>query len=250
MRQSALQKICEGMQIEGFTVEDVKNKIKSMRSTYYLELDKIKKSSTSGASGDVYQPKIKWFAEFNSFIRNAMVKRKVQENTESQSRVRADDDPSAFAPETPTPETPTPETPTPETSAPEPRKKKSRLTELSAIVKNMKEIKNDFSNSEREEDEFDIFGKYIATQLRKLSTEQAILGQEEIQKVVTKCRLNDLRFSNTSYSHILQAPGPSSNTFSMSPASTTDTQATDDSLNLLCEDTEYANIIMNAFNQA
>ncbi|XP_069363848.1 uncharacterized protein [Maniola hyperantus] len=205
MRQSALQKICEGMQIEGFTVEDVKNKIKSMRSTYYLELDKIKKSSTSGASGDVYQPKIKWFAEFNSFIRN---------------------------------------------SAPEPRKKKSRLTELSAIVKNMKEIKNDFSNSEREEDEFDIFGKYIATQLRKLSTEQAILGQEEIQKVVTKCRLNDLRFSNTSYSHILQAPGPSSNTFSMSPASTTDTQATDDSLNLLCEDTEYANIIMNAFNQA
>lgn len=78
MRQSALQKICEDMQIEGFTVEDVKNKIKSMRSTYYLELDKIKKSSTSGASGDVYQPKIKWFAEFNSFIRNAMVKRKVQ----------------------------------------------------------------------------------------------------------------------------------------------------------------------------
>lgn len=114
----------------------------------------------------------------------------------------------------------------------------------------MKELKNDFSKSEREEDEFDIFGKYIATQLRKVSPEQAILGQEEIQKVVTKCRLNDLKYKNMSYSHILQAPGPSSNTFSMSPASTTDTQATDDSLNVLCEDTEYTNIIMNAFNNA
>ena len=79
MRQSALQKICESMQgIEGFTVEDVKTKIKSIRSTYYLELDKIKKSTTSGASGNVYQPKIKWFAEFHSFIRNSLVKRKAQ----------------------------------------------------------------------------------------------------------------------------------------------------------------------------
>ncbi|CAH2084108.1 unnamed protein product [Euphydryas editha] len=57
MRQSALQKLCIGMEIEGFTVEDVKNKIKSIRSTYYLELDKIKKSSTSDASGNVYQSK-------------------------------------------------------------------------------------------------------------------------------------------------------------------------------------------------
>lgn len=39
IRQAALQKVCEDMQIEAFTVDDVKNKIKSMRSTYYLELD-------------------------------------------------------------------------------------------------------------------------------------------------------------------------------------------------------------------
>lgn len=76
MRQAALQNLCIGMEIKGFTLEDVKNKIKSIRSTYYLELDKIKKSSTSGASGNVYQPKVKWFAEFNSFIKNVMVKRK------------------------------------------------------------------------------------------------------------------------------------------------------------------------------
>lgn len=41
MRQSTLQKICEGMQIEIFTAEDVKNKVKRIRSTYNLALDKI-----------------------------------------------------------------------------------------------------------------------------------------------------------------------------------------------------------------
>lgn len=77
MRRFALQQICDDMQIEGFTIEDAKSKIKSIRSTYYLELDKIEKSAAFSAGGDVYQPKIKWFAEFDSFIRNTMVKRKI-----------------------------------------------------------------------------------------------------------------------------------------------------------------------------
>jgi hypothetical protein len=68
MRQTALQNLCIGMEIEGFTVEDVKNKIKSIRSTYYLELDKIKKSSTSSTSGNVYQPKAKWYVYFSSIL--------------------------------------------------------------------------------------------------------------------------------------------------------------------------------------
>ena len=107
-----------------------------------------------------------------------------QENTDSNSedRIDGDDDPPAS---------------TQETRALEPRKKKSRLAELSSIVNNMKEMKNDLSKEDKSDDEFDIFGKYIATQLRKLSTEQAILDQEAIQKVVTKCRLQDLQNKNT-----------------------------------------------------
>lgn len=34
MRQTAVQNMCIGMEIKGFTLEDVKNKIKSIRSTY------------------------------------------------------------------------------------------------------------------------------------------------------------------------------------------------------------------------
>lgn len=76
MRNAALKKICEEMAIENFTIEDVKNKIKSIRSTYYLEVDKINKSTRSGASGNTYEPKIKWFHELHSFIKNMTVKRK------------------------------------------------------------------------------------------------------------------------------------------------------------------------------
>lgn len=77
LREIALKQICKEMGIDNFHVEDVKTKIKSIRSTYYLELDKIKRSITSGYSnGKVYESKIKWFAELDSFIRKVMVKRK------------------------------------------------------------------------------------------------------------------------------------------------------------------------------
>lgn len=71
------------------------------------------------------------------------------------------------------------------------------------------------------------------TQLTKLSTEQALLGYEKIQKMITNCRLNDIKYRNMSYSHILQAP--ERNTISLSSTSITDTRATDDSLDLLCD---------------
>lgn len=151
----------------------------------------------------------------------------------------------------------------PEVSLSEPRKKRSKISQLSTIVSSMKDMQYDLSKSETVEDEFDIFGKHIAKQLRTLSTEQAILGQEEIQSVITRCRLHDL--SSRKYSANTHAsdnssrpnynyasrPSTSSNTYmpSNSPASI-DTQTTEDSLNVVSDDPEYINIIMNAFNNA
>nr|CAI5829728.1 unnamed protein product [Callosobruchus analis] len=42
MRATALQNIAQEMNLEEFGPTDVKNKIKNLRATYYLELDKIK----------------------------------------------------------------------------------------------------------------------------------------------------------------------------------------------------------------
>lgn len=132
----------------------------------------------------------------------------------------------------------------PEPSLPEPRKKRSKISQLSTIVSSMKEMQYDLSKSETGEDEFDIFGKHIAKQLRTLSTEQAILGQEEIQSVITKCRLHDLKYgnmtvnsptycANTHTSENSSRPSTSSSTYMPlnSPASV-DTQTTEDSLNV------------------
>ncbi|XP_013181313.1 PREDICTED: uncharacterized protein LOC106127679 isoform X1 [Papilio xuthus] len=187
MRQSALERICEGMQLQSLTVDDVKSKIKSIRSTYYLELDKIKKSLDSNAS-HVYEPKMKWFPEFHSFIKDVVVKRKpleyfidnsVFEHLE-QSEDTTHGDSNVVA------------------SPAEPRRKRSRISKLSTIVSNVEEMQYDVPKTKikTEEDEFDVFGKHVAKQLRELSLKQAILGQDEIQRVITKCRLRDLKYTN------------------------------------------------------
>nr|CAH7725011.1 unnamed protein product [Callosobruchus chinensis]CAI5842614.1 unnamed protein product [Callosobruchus analis]CAH7729349.1 unnamed protein product [Callosobruchus chinensis]CAH7736449.1 unnamed protein product [Callosobruchus chinensis]CAH7748445.1 unnamed protein product [Callosobruchus chinensis] len=82
MRATALQNIAQEMNLEEFGPTDVKNKIKNLRATYYLELDKIKKSSKSGAGGNVYTPKVKWFEEMDAFIRNVSIQRKTTVSTQ------------------------------------------------------------------------------------------------------------------------------------------------------------------------
>ncbi|VVC91318.1 unnamed protein product [Leptidea sinapis] len=68
------------MNIEALTIDEVKSKIKSIRTAYYLELDKIEKSTRSGAAGSVYKPKAKWFDEYDSFVKPVSIRRKTIDN--------------------------------------------------------------------------------------------------------------------------------------------------------------------------
>lgn len=76
MRSSALHNLCSEMNVEGFNIGEAKAKIKSLRCTYYLEIDEIEKSTAPDAGGNVYVPKMEWFAELHAFIKNVAVKRK------------------------------------------------------------------------------------------------------------------------------------------------------------------------------
>lgn len=76
MRASALEQLRVGMNIEELTLDEVKSKIKSIRNTYYLELDKIEKSTRSGAGASVYKSKAKWFDEYDSFVKPVPMRRK------------------------------------------------------------------------------------------------------------------------------------------------------------------------------
>lgn len=68
-RDTALLQIKEEMGIDTFSIEDIKNKIKYLRATFMIEVNKMKKSQKSGAgSADVYKPSLKWYEEMASFI--------------------------------------------------------------------------------------------------------------------------------------------------------------------------------------
>ena len=70
-RDEALKKINEEMNIDGFGIREVAQKIKNIRSAYYQELRKIKNSQKSGAgTHDIYQPKVPWFSIVHSFLKS------------------------------------------------------------------------------------------------------------------------------------------------------------------------------------
>lgn len=179
MRGCALKKLCEDIEIEGFTVEDAKHKIKSIRSTYFLELNKIEMSIICRGSDNVYKPKMKWFTKMDSFLKKVMVKRKAQfQDIVNRIKVEPEDNTTAAQ--------------TSICSEMESPKPEPKISQLPPGVTSAESLQNNICKVE--EDEFDAFGKHVAQQLRKLSTEQGILAQEEIQRVITQCRLDDLSY--------------------------------------------------------
>lgn len=73
-----------------------------------------------------------------------------------------------------------------------PRSKKNKMLH-STIVPKIRQLNNDQSD-------IDIFGMSVASQLKKLTEEQAVLARDKIQSILTRCRLTDLRARNTNFS--------------------------------------------------
>lgn len=66
IRDAAYQHLVDIMDLPGFTVADVKNKIKNIRSTYCQELKKIQNCKILGKIPHV--PTCIWFKEVDSFL--------------------------------------------------------------------------------------------------------------------------------------------------------------------------------------
>lgn len=75
-------------------------------------------------------------------------------------------------------------------AAPPPKKKTKSL--LNA-VKDLKDLHAAINADEGEEDCFEAFGHCVATQLRKLSEERALLAQKDIQNILSDYGIQDLR---------------------------------------------------------
>lgn len=71
----------------------------------------------------------------------------------------------------------------------------------------------DISTNRKQEDEYDNFGKHIASQLRLLPARNAIILQEKIQSLITHVRLVCLSENSTSMVHSFTAPCGSTVTY-------------------------------------
>lgn len=76
LKKTAIEKIIKEMDSEGLTVVIIKDKIKSIRTIYRRELNKILKSRKSGSGAtDISEPKLSWFSRVDVFLRPVTVLR-------------------------------------------------------------------------------------------------------------------------------------------------------------------------------
>ncbi|GFY63555.1 MADF domain-containing protein [Trichonephila inaurata madagascariensis] len=226
MRLAAFQHIANEMSIEGLTPTDVKLKIKNLRGTYNQELTKIAKSTlTASSSNEIYIPNVKWFNIMDAFVRQIKEKRTSKDNLAKGNEIAIEDnEPEGIFPDNGSGTQQTAAT-VPENLSVNPSilkihqsmqiLQKSQIepisTEVSAIGNhssrkrrhevftsaNQDSRQSTVSFNEQEDDEMDVFGKFVALSLKKLSIPSVMSAQSEILSVLTRYRLNDFQSTNS-----------------------------------------------------
>lgn len=69
LRKASLCSIVQLLNIPNFTVGDVVKKIKSLRSTYHLEMKKIESSGVDTNGAPIYTPSMMWFREMDEIMK-------------------------------------------------------------------------------------------------------------------------------------------------------------------------------------
>lgn len=84
-RERALEAIVQEIETPNLTIIDIKNKIKSIRTTYKRELTTVLKSKqeVSKNGGKIYEPKLFWFKKADSFLQNVSHTKKYTLNSVS-----------------------------------------------------------------------------------------------------------------------------------------------------------------------
>lgn len=92
LRNQAIKGLITDMADSGIMMseEDIKTRIKAIRTTYCAERRKVQKSSKSGAGADdVYQPSCSWYADADRFLRKSATIRQVYQNIVSFLHINA-----------------------------------------------------------------------------------------------------------------------------------------------------------------
>uniref|UniRef100_A0A2S2QPU3 MADF domain-containing protein n=1 Tax=Sipha flava TaxID=143950 RepID=A0A2S2QPU3_9HEMI len=170
-RIAALDDIINNLQKPNLTQNDLKIKIKNIRTIYCRELTKLLKSKIIGVgTNDIYKPGLRWFEQADEYLRTVteakhnksylMLRNKIQVENMKTSNLKMKS------------------TKTPIISTIE-----KEISKLDGIAKGCVD------------NEFETFGKHVANQMRKIPLERALILQNDIQGLLTRERLRCLSYS-------------------------------------------------------
>ncbi|CAF4919574.1 unnamed protein product [Pieris macdunnoughi] len=196
-RNAALLQLSKAMNIPGFGSNEAYTKIRNLKSTYLQEVKKIKQRTKSAAGTDcVYNPQIKWFTLLDDAIKAVN-----GQCSDSGSNMQPEPQYELLDGEVPStsrynhsaeknnPDA-TPESEQRKSLSP----RKRTVRDLSRLVNKVKNVA-DSINTRRTETEFDIFGKSVAAQLKRLPMHKAIEAQMFIQSYISNLRLQHGTFN-------------------------------------------------------
>lgn len=90
-RDTAFERLLKELQESGFENIDMnilKTKIKTIKTVYRQEVNKIVKSKKSGSgTDDLYKPKLMWFARADSFLQSMVINRETTNNMVSKNKL-------------------------------------------------------------------------------------------------------------------------------------------------------------------
>ncbi|CAH0589262.1 unnamed protein product [Chrysodeixis includens] len=210
-REKAYSEIStEFMTTKSLTVPEVKMKIKNLRTTYAQQVHKILQKSSPDS---IYEPSLVWFHEMDRCLKHISSNRhstsyNPQESLEidSSCQIWVDQESESANLDETNPDPLVPQTDDEYDSLkPDEQISKVKLERQSSPVyykkikkkklKHRLPIRNYSSDSVSDcskDDEFDIYGKYIASQLRKMDLHKALRLQLEIQNLVSEARISDI----------------------------------------------------------
>lgn len=91
LRDKAMKALLSELNIADVVETDIKLKIKSIRTRYMAELNKVLKSEKSGTGrDDIYVPKLFWFSQADSFLRPVSISRNSSSNLVSTKNALLD----------------------------------------------------------------------------------------------------------------------------------------------------------------
>ncbi|KAG8294415.1 hypothetical protein J6590_103434 [Homalodisca vitripennis] len=230
LKEDGWLQIVKGMNMPNFTVKDAKEKMRSLRNTYSNELVKITKSKSSGSGlDDVYTPTRRWFPTMDRILGAVVKTRESQiigipnEDGNKDQRNEESQDIDAESDEHQTPRIKRKITTDHQTVIP-PKirtafktKTDERVQKIESSIITLKEISDKAFEPRNvqmtESNEFDLFGQFVASQLKKLPESSALLAMQHIQTHLFELRMK----RNIQPAQHNNVQSPSQNLLSPSP---------------------------------